>query len=203
MATKIFGYARVSTKNQNEERQIFSLQNCGLAVEEIFIDKKTGENFNRPNYRKLLKKISAGDVLVISSLDRLGRNYDELLEQWKFLTQKKRVKILVLDMPFLQTTGSENDITQNFLNDLFLKIFSYVAEIERKNIRQRQLEGIELAKKRGVKFGRPRKEKPKNFSSVCAKYQEKKISSRRSSELLGISQSVFLKWYHEEFLQKK
>lgn len=157
----IYGYARVSTKDQNLARQIDELQKI---AEQIYSDKESGKDFNRPAYKKLIKKIKKGDTLVIKSIDRLGRNYDMIIEEWQRITKKIEADIKVLDMPLLDTT-TKGDLTGKFISDLVLQILSYVAETERANIKQRQAEGIRIAKANGVKFGRPRKE-PENLKKA-------------------------------------
>lgn len=161
----IYGYVRVSTKEQNEDRQLLALQEVGLSGDRIYMDKQSGKDFQRPMYRKLMKKLRAGDLLYVKSIDRLGRNYEEILEQWRYLTKEKRVHICILDMPLLDTRRS-TDLIGVFIGDVVLQVLSFVAENERKNIRQRQREGIEAAKLRGVQFGRPQKPLPENFIQI-------------------------------------
>ena len=150
----VFGYVRVSTKEQCEERQLIALRGFPVQDKNIFVDKLSGKDFNRPQYRKLLKRLKRGDVLVIKSIDRLGRNYNEILNQWRIITKEKQADVVVLDMPLLDTRHAGRDLTGTLIADLVLQILSYVAQTERENIRQRQKEGIAAAKKRGVKFGR-------------------------------------------------
>ena len=162
MEPTIFGYIRVSTKEQCEERQVIALHDFPVQDDNIFMDKLSGKDFNRPQYKKLLRKLKRGDILVVKSIDRLGRNYDEILNQWRIITKEKRAHIVVLDMPLLDTRQTGKNLTGIFVADLVLQILSYVAQTERENIRQRQMEGIAAAKLRGIQFGRPRKPVPEN-----------------------------------------
>lgn len=155
MENKVYGYARVSTREQNEDRQMIALENYPMSRKQIYLDKLSGKDFNRPQYQKLLRKIRAGDTIVIKSIDRLGRDYEEIQNQWRKITKEKNVNIVVLDMPLLDTRSTGDNLTGTFVADLVLQILSYVAQTERENIRQRQREGIEAARMRGVKFGRP------------------------------------------------
>lgn len=163
MSKIIYGYIRVSTKEQNEDRQRIALAEFPVPENHIFLDKLSGKDFERPQYKKLTKKLRPGDILVIKSIDRLGRNYEEILNQWRIITKEKRADIVVLDMPLLDTRQTGRDLTGTFVADLVLQILSYVAQTERENIKQRQKEGIAAAKLRGVQFGRPRKPLPDNF----------------------------------------
>lgn len=196
MENKIYGYVRVSTKEQNEDRQLIALREFPVPDSNIFIDKLSGKDFNRPQYRKLLKKLRPGDLLVVKSIDRLGRNYEEILNQWRIITKEKRTDIVVLDMPLLDTRQTGRDLTGTFVADLVLQILSYVAQTERENIRQRQLEGIAAAKLRGVRFGRPRKPVPEDFPRLKMEWENKKTTSREAAKQLGISQDTFLRWVH-------
>lgn len=194
MESKIYGYVRVSTKEQCEDRQLLALKNFPVVENNIFIDKLSGKDFNRPQYRRLIKKIKPGDILVVKSIDRLGRNYEEILEQWRFITKGKQANIVVLDMPLLDTRQTCRDLTGTFVADLVLQILSYVAQTERENTRQRQMEGIAAAKLRGVRFGRPRKEIPPDFQRLKTEWKNKRTSSREAAKQLGISQDTFLRW---------
>lgn len=194
MTGNVYGYVRVSTKEQNEDRQLIALQEYRVPEKNIYMDKLSGKDFNRPQYQKLLKKLRPGDVLVIKAIDRLGRNYDEILLQWRVITKEKQVDMVVLDMPLLNTRGTEDDLTGTFVADLVLQILSYVAQTERENIRQRQMEGIAAAKIRGVRFGRPRKEVPDSFRQLKEDYERGKVSSRAAAKELSISQDTFLRW---------
>lgn len=194
MANTTYGYIRVSTKEQNEDRQCIALKEFGVSEKNTFMDKLSGKDFNRPQYRKLMKKLRPGDVLAVKSIDRLGRDYDEILNQWRIITKEKQADIVVLDMPLLDTRQSGRDLTGTFVADLVLQILSYVAQTERENIRQRQKEGIAAARLRGVQFGRPRKKVPEEFEQVKTAYEERKISSRQAARQLGIAQDTFLRW---------
>ena len=194
----VFGYIRVSTKEQCEERQIIALQNFPVPENKIFIDKLSGKDFNRPQYKKLIRRLRRGDTLVVKSIDRLGRNYDEILNQWRFITKVKRADIVVLDMPLLDTRQTGKDLTGTFVADMVLQILSYVAQTERENIRQRQMEGIAAAKQRGVRFGRPRKHMPEKFFYLKTQWENKKISSRQAAKELNIAQDTFLRWVKEQ-----
>jgi len=188
-----YGYARVSTKEQNEQRQIVALEEFGLNRKQIFVDKQSGKDFERANYRKLVRRLKDGDTLVVKSIDRLGRNYNEILEQWRIITKEKDVAIVVLDMPLLDTRKSR-DLTGTLIADIVLQLLSYVAQTEREFIHQRQAEGIAVAKARGVRFGRPPLEKPENFPAVRLAWQRKEISAREAARRLGVSPKTFLRW---------
>lgn len=163
MKSTMYGYVRVSSKDQCEDRQILALREFQVPEKNIFMDKLSGKDFNRPQYRRMIRRIREGDVLVIKSIDRLGRNYEEILEQWRMITKDKKVDVVVLDMPLLDTRRSGKNLMGVFVADLVLQILSYVAQAERENIRQRQKEGIAAARQRGVKFGRPKKGFRKNL----------------------------------------
>ena len=196
MESKIYGYVSVSTKEQNEDRQLIALREFPVLVNNIYMDKLSGKDFNRPQYRKLLRKIRPGDIVVIKSIDRLGRNYEEILMQWRIITKEKQVDVVVLDMPLLDTRKSGNDLTGTFVADLVLQILSYVAQTERENIHQRQKEGIAAAKLRGVRFGRPRKPILEGFWQLKVDWENKKITSREAAQQLSIAQDTFLRWVH-------
>ena len=192
MTGNIFGYVRVSSVEQNEDRQLIALENVGVAKRNIFIDKQSGKNFERPKYKRLVKKLKLGDLLYIQSIDRLGRNYIEIQEQWRFLTKDKGVDIVVLDMPLLDTRSGK-DLLGTFIADLVLQILSFVAQTEREHIRERQAQGIAAAKDRGVKFGRPAKELPPNFYSVLEKWQRQELSGREAARECNMPATTFLK----------
>ena len=194
MSNKIYGYVRVSSKDQCEDRQVLALREHGVPEKNIFMDKLSGKDFNRPEYIRLLRRLRPGDILVIKSIDRLGRNYEEIQEQWRIITKVKQADIQVIDMPLLCTTGTHEDLTSKFIADLVLQILSYVAQTERESIKERQKEGIEAAKLRGVRFGRPRKQVPENFSEIRTLWEDGKITSRQAAAELGISQETFLRW---------
>ena len=194
MESTIYGYIRVSTKEQCEERQLIALRDFPVQDDKIFMDKLSGKDFNRPQYKKLMRKLKRGDILVVKSIDRLGRNYDEILNQWRIITKEKQADIVALDMPLLDTRQRGRDLTGTFVADLVLQILSYVAQTERENIRQRQMEGIAAAKLRGVQFGRPRKTVPENFPLLKEQWEKKEITSRQAARELHIAQDTFLRW---------
>ncbi len=196
MKSTMYGYIRVSTKEQNEDRQKIALQEFGVLLKNIVIDKKSGKDFNRPGYQKLCRKIKQGDTLVIKSIDRLGRNYNEILEQWRYLTKEKKISIIVLDMPLLDTRKG-NDLIGEVIADIVLQLLSYVAQTEREFIHQRQAEGIAAAKARGVKFGRRPMEKPDQFQEIYEMWLRNEISARGAGKKLGVSHGTFLKWVKE------
>ena len=187
----VYGYARVSSKDQREDLQVDALKKFG--AEKIFVDKIGGKDFNRPQYRKLLRRLKPEDIFVVKSIDRLGRNYAEILNQWRILTKDKRAAVVVLDMPLLDTRNRK-DFVGTLIADLTLQIMSAFAQIERDFIRQRQAEGIAAAKARGVKFGRPTIDRPENYPDVRDAWQSKKISARTAGKLLGVNHQTFLKW---------
>ena len=186
----IYGYIRVSSRDQNEDRQLLANQQLSIAQENIFIDKQSGKDFQRPQYKKMVRKLKKDDVLYIKSIDRLGRNYAEILEQWRILTKNKGIDIVVLDMPLLDTRRGK-DLMGTFLSDIVLQVLSFVAENERENIRQRQAEGIAAAKARGVRFGRPEKELPDNFEALVQAWEREQLSLSDVLDLCQISQSTF------------
>ncbi len=186
----LIGYARVSTVNQNEDRQIQELVKYGVQKRNIYVDKQSGKDFQRPAYLRMIKRLKQGDILIIKSIDRLGRDYHELQEEWRIITHKKQADIIVLDMPLLDTTRNK-DLLGTFIADLVLQVFSFVAENERINIRQRQAEGIAAAKKRGVKFGRPPIPVPDNFKENYELWKNKKISARQAAEKCGLTIDTF------------
>lgn len=194
--TNIYGYARVSSKDQNEARQIIALSQFPVKKENIYIDKFSGKDFDRPKYSELIKILKEQDILVIKEIDRLGRNYEEILEQWRVITKEIKADIVVLDMPLLDTRTRKGNLTGTFIADLVLQILSYVAETERQSIKQRQREGIEAAKKRGVKFGRPCIPIPEEFYDLKEKWLNKKITSREAATTINVSQDTFLRWVH-------
>ena len=190
---KYYGYIRVSTKEQNEDRQVDALKAYEIPQKNVFMDKQSGKDFERPAYQQLIRKLKKGDVLIIKSIDRLGRNYDEIIEQWRVITKQIDADIVVIDMPLLDTRVGK-DLTGKFVADLVLQILSYVAQTERETIRQRQAEGIAAAKARGVKFGRPRIPLPSDFHVVSELYRRQMITSRESARMLSVSQDTFLRW---------
>ena len=190
MTSKIYGYVRVSSREQNEDRQRIALHDAGVPSHHIYHDKQSGKDFERPQYQKLLRKLRRDDVLVVKSIDRLGRNYAEILDQWRLLTKERDVDIVVLDMPLLDTRRGK-DLIGTFLADIVLQVLSFVAENERNNIRQRQAEGIAAAKARGVRFGRPPKPLPENFAVVCKDWQDGKITGVEAARRCGMPLSTF------------
>ena len=187
---KIYGYARVSTKDQNEDRQLIALREMGVHDENVYVDKESGKDFNRTYYKRLIRKLKAGDVLFIKSIDRLGRNYEDIIEQWKIITKDKKADIVVIDMPLLDTRRGK-DLMGTFLSDIVLALLSYVSENERNNIKMRQAEGIAAAKARGVKFGAPLKPLPDNFQDVLRRWRDKEISIDVAAKECGMARSTF------------
>ena len=192
-----YGYVRVSAKDQNVERQLDAMHEAGLQDKRIFIEKQSGKDFDRPVYLKLMKRLKSGDVLYVKSIDRLGRNYNEILEQWRVITKEKEAAIVVLDMPLLDTR-SNRDLTGTLIADIVLQLLSYVAQTEREFIKQRQAEGIAAAKARGVKFGHPLNPLPPDLDTVVTEYMTGAFTSREAAKRLEISQTKFLQWYHEK-----
>ncbi len=190
---KQYAYIRVSSKEQNEERQRSAMREYGVPAENIILDKQSGKDFERQGYKKLLKKLRPGDTLIIKSIDRLGRNYHEILEQWRILTKEKRAAIVVLDMPLLDTQQNR-DLTGVLIADIVLQLLSYVAETERKFIRQRQAEGIAAARARGCNLGRRPKERPQEFEAVKAAWKNGEISARCAARYLKINHMTFKRW---------
>lgn len=189
----IYGYMRVSSKDQNEDRQRIALLNAGVLPVNLYLNKLSGKDFMRPAYQRLLRKLHEGDVLIIKSIDRLGRNYTEILEQWRLITKTKRVGVVVLDMPLLDTR-SRRDLTDTLIADIVLQLLSYVAQTEREFIKSRQAEGIQAAQARGVSFGRPKYDRSPEFKELAKLFLEGKVSSRVAARQLGISQTTFLNW---------
>lgn len=192
-----YGYVRVSTREQNEQRQVVALMEYGISEKRIYMDKQSGKDFERPNYKRLIRKIKSGDTLVIKSIDRLGRNYDEILEQWRIITKEKQAAIVVLDMPLLDTKQNR-DLTGTLIADIVLQLLSYVAQTEREFIRQRQAEGIAAAKARGVKFGRQAMERPSGYEAIKDQWQRSELSARAAAKQLGITHGTFLRWVRED-----
>lgn len=191
---ELYGYVRVSTKDQCEERQLLAMREFGVPEKSIYMDKLSGRDFERLQYRRLIRRLRSGDVMVIKSIDRLGRNYEEIQNQWRLITKEKKADIVVLDMPLLDTRKKERDLTGTFIADLVLQILCYVAQVERENIRQRQAEGIAAAKARGVKFGREKLPVPEGFSVLWERYCRHEITTRNAARQLGVVHSTFLKW---------
>ena len=192
-----WGYIRVSTKEQHVDRQITALLNAGVPMKNIFIDKVSGKDFERPEYKKMMKKLRVGDVLMLRSFYRFGRDYDDNIEQWKLITTKIRADIVVLDMPLLDTTKMQG-LLGKLIIDIVLQVLSYAAQSQRELLLADQAEGIVEAKKRGVKFGRPKIEKPPEYEAVKNDYVAGEFSSREAAELLNVSQTKFLEWFNEK-----
>lgn len=190
MKNKIFGYVRVSSKEQNEDRQLIAFKEFGIDERDIYIDKQSGKDFSREQYNILKHILRENDVLVIKSIDRLGRNYNMIIDEWKDITKNIKADIVVIDMPLLDTRNNK-DLLGTFISDLILQILSYVAEQERTFIRQRQKEGIAAAKNNNVKFGRPKIEKPQNFDIVVDKWKNKEIKTKEAIEILGLKPNTF------------
>ena len=186
----VYGYIRVSSKDQKEDRQQIALKEVGVERQNIYVDKQSGKDFNRPQYKKMLRKLKKDDLLYIKSIDRLGRNYEEILQQWRILTKEKGVDIVVLDMPLLDTRRGK-DLMGTFLSDIVLQVLSFVAENERTNIRQRQAEGIAAAKAQGIKFGRPPLPLPDNFYEVHKAWRSKKITLKQAAEACNMPVGTF------------
>lgn len=190
---ELYGYVRVSSQNQNEQRQLIAMEGLNIPEKNMYVEKVSGKNFKRPKYQKLLKQLKKGDVLVVKSIDRLGRNYEAILEQWRMLTKQIGVQIVVLDMPLLDTRGSK-DLTGILITDIVLQLLSYVAQCERENIKERQAEGIAAAKRRGVKFGRPEKRVQQNhLEQIGLLWRNGRISASEAGRQLGISRQTFLR----------
>lgn len=192
MQSNFYGYIRVSTKEQNIDRQLISLEKMGIPKKQIYIDWQSGKNFERPAYAEMMKNLKKGDVLITKSIDRLGRNYEEIMEQWRLLTKTKGVDICIQDMPLLDTTKTK-DLLGTFISDVVLQILSFVAENERENIRQRQVEGIAAAKMRGVQFGKPRIELPAAFPELLKQWEEKEINILEFASKCNVGRSTLYK----------
>ena len=202
MANNIYGYIRVSSTDQNEDRQLIALTEIGVLEKDIFIDKQSGKNFDRPQYQKLVKKLKNGDLLYILSIDRLGRNYEEIQNQWRILTKEKGVDICVLDMPLLDTRQGK-DLMGTFIADLVLQILSFVAQSERENIRKRQEQGIAAAKANGVRFGRPEKEIPADFGEIVAAWEQKQLPISEALTRCDMSEATFYRRLREYRLLRR
>ena len=198
---KTYGYIRVSGADQNEDRQLAEMKNLEIPDKRIFIDKQSGKDFNRPYYKKLVKVLEMGDLLYIKSIDRLGRNYEEIQNQWRLLTKEKKIDIIVIDMPLLDTT-IHKDLMGTFIADLVLQILSFVAQTERDFIKKRQAEGIAVAKTKGVIFGRPIKKAPDNFGLIIKQWEKKEISTEKALSECGLSKATFYRRLYEFKLLK-
>ncbi len=199
--SSIYGYIRVSTKEQNEDRQLIALRNAAVPERNIFMDKLSGKDFNRPQYKRMVKKLKPDDLLYIKSIDRLGRNYEEIQNQWRMLTKEKRIDIVVLDMPLLDTRRGK-DLVGTFLSDIVLQVLSFVAENERVNIRQRQAEGIAAAKKRGVHFGRPYVKPPSDFPDIVTEWETGRIEFKDALKRSGLAEATFYRRLREYRLMR-
>ena len=193
---KEYGYVRVSSLDQNEERQLIEMKKLGIPEERIYKDKQSGKDFDRPNYKRLVRKLKKGDLLYILSIDRLGRNYEEIQSQWRYLTREKEVDIAVIDMPLLDTRRGK-DLMGTFLADIVLQILSFVAQNERENIRKRQAQGIAAAKANGMKFGRPTLDIPKDFNLIVEKWENGVIRISEAAERCGMSEATFYRRLRE------
>ena len=192
----VYGYVRVSSIDQNEDRQLIAMQEINVVIDKVFIDKQSGKDFNRPNYQKLIRKLKYGDTLYIKSIDRLGRNYEEIQNQWRVITKEKKADIVVIDMPLLDTRRDKN-LLGTFISDIVLQLLSFVAENERVNIRKRQKEGIAAAKMRGVRFGRPRKNMPSEFYESIERWERKEVSVDDIVREYKISEATFFRRLRE------
>lgn len=188
-----YGYVRVSSRDQNEARQLQAMKTFGIPADKIVVEKQSGKDFNRPQYRKLLRKLKENDIFVVQSIDRLGRNYTEIIEQWRIITKEKHADIVVLDMPLLDTRQGR-DLTGTLIADIVLQLLSYVAQTEREFIKKRQAEGIAAAKARGVRFGAIPKEKPPQYEEYAARWRNKEISARSAAKACGVVHATFMKW---------
>lgn len=189
-----YGYVRVSTTKQHIDRQIEVLVDMGLDKSCIYVDYESGKDFNRQNYKKLLKKLKKDDLVIIKSIDRLGRNYNMIIEEWRMITKEKKADIMVIDMPILDTRSDGKNLIRNFINDVVLQILSFVAQNERETMRIRQAEGIKTAKARGVKFGRPKISLPSNYKEIAQQYLNKKITNKKACEILGLKRATFFRY---------
>jgi len=197
-----YGYVRVSSVDQNEDRQIQSMNELKIPSKQIFIDKQSGKDFNRPNYQKLVGLLTAGDVLYIKSIDRLGRNYEDIQNQWRILTKEKGIDIVVLDMELLDTRRDKN-LLGTFIADLVLQVLSFVAQSERENIRSRQREGIAAARARGVQFGRPIKKPPENFGALVKQWEHGNLAIEQILEHTGLKEATFYRRLREHRIAKR
>ena len=201
MKNSVYGYIRVSSTDQNEDRQVDALRSLHIPAQNVYLDKQSGKDFDRPAYRRMVRRMKKDDLLYIKSIDRLGRNYEEIQNQWRILTKEKGVDICVLDMPLLDTRRGK-DLMGTFLSDIVLQVLSFVAENERVNIRQRQAEGIAAAKARGVRFGRPEIETPDNFGEIVRRWEQNRLSFQEVTRLCGMSQATFYRRLREYRLRK-
>lgn len=194
MKNKIFGYARVSSKEQNEERQIVAFKDYGIDERDIYIDKQSGKDFDRPNYQIMKSKLKRDDLLIIKSIDRLGRNYEMIIKEWSDITKIIEADICVIDFPLLDTRSENTNLVGKFISDIVLQVLSFVAQNERENIRQRQAEGIRIAKEKGVHMGRPKYKLPNNFTEIVVRYHNKELTHIEAAEILNMTRGTFLKY---------
>lgn len=197
-----YGYVRVSTREQNEARQLEALRKWGICQKRLILDKQSGKDFERPGWLELMRRLQPGDLVVVQSIDRLGRSYEEILEQWRAITREKCADLLVLDMPMLDTRAKGQDLTGKFISDMVLQVLSYVAQTERENIRRRQEEGIAAAKSRGVRFGPEPTPPPPEYAMASREYRAGRLSVRRAAQLAGMRPSTFYKRFQEEAAAK-
>lgn len=195
---RTYGYARVSTREQNLDRQFAALADFGVQRCRIFADKASGKDFARPEYRRLMRRLRRGDTLVVGSIDRLGRNYEEILVQWRHITKELGCAVVVLDMPLLDTRAGSGDLTSSLISDIVLQLLSYVAQVERENIKARQAQGIQAAHGRGVRFGRPRMARPEGYQAARNAYLAGAMTRREASGSLGVCINTFVKWVRED-----
>lgn len=198
MAGTTYGYARVSSRDQNLDRQLDALMAFGVERRNIFADKASGKNFERPEWRRMVAALGEGDVLVVKSIDRFGRDYEEIIDQWRAITRVRGAAVVVLDMPLLDTRREKDGITGVLIGDIVLQLLSYVAQVERESIHQRQAEGIAAAKARGVRFGRPAKQRPMDYETIRESYLARRITRADAARQLGVSASTFGKWMRED-----
>lgn len=199
---KVYGYVRVSSVDQNEDRQMIEMERVGVPQENIYMDKQSGKNFDRPNYKRLVRRLREGDLLFILSIDRLGRNYEEIQNQWRILTKEKGIDIVVIDMPLLDTRQGK-DLMGTFISDLVLQILSFVAQSEREKIKERQEQGIAAAKARGVRFGRPGKDVPEDFAQLVKAWENKELGLPELLQKCSMSEATFYRKLREHRIKKR
>ena len=198
MEGRMYGYARVSSKDQNLDRQLDAFEAFGVPRDAIFADKASGKDFDRPEYRRLVESLAEGDVVVIKSIDRLGRNYEEILTEWRTITKERKAAIVVLDMPLLDTRERRDGLTNVLISNIVLQLLSYVAQVERENIKQRQAEGIAAAQARGVRFGRPKKKRPACYEATKASYLGGHITRQEAAGRMKVCVSTFDRWLKDD-----
>lgn len=198
MEGRMYGYARVSSKDQNLDRQLDAFEAFGVPRDAIFADKASGKDFDRPEYRRLVESLAEGDVVVIKSIDRLGRNYEEILTEWRTITKERKAAIVVLDMPLLDTRERRDGLTSVLISNIVLQLLSYVAQVERENIKQRQAEGIAAAQARGVRFGRPKKKRPACYEATKASYLGGHITRQEAADRMKVCVSTFDRWLKDD-----